>query len=45
MLIRRDRLGGELATDPISLLGAHDSPTKTQRRQGTGHTPEPHADH
>ena len=40
MLVRRDRLGGELAADPIRLLGEHDPPAQTQRRQGTSHTPQ-----
>ena len=29
MLVRRDRLGGELAADPIRLLGEHYPPAKT----------------
>jgi hypothetical protein len=40
MLVRWNRLGGELAADPIRLLGKHDPPAKTQRRQGTSHTPQ-----
>jgi hypothetical protein len=29
MLVRRHRLGGELAADPIRLLGEHDPPAQT----------------
>jgi hypothetical protein len=29
MLVRRDRLGGELAADPVRLLGEHDPPAQT----------------
>jgi hypothetical protein len=44
MLVRRDRLGGELAADPIRLLGKHDLPAEAQGSQGTRHTPETSTD-
>ena len=44
MLVRWDRLGCELAADPIRLLGKYDRPAEAQGRQGTRNTPETRAD-
>ncbi len=44
MLVRWDRLGCELAADPIRLLGKYDRPAEAQGCQGTRNTPETPAD-
>jgi hypothetical protein len=44
MFVRRDRLGCELAADPVRLLGKHNHPPEAQSRQGARNTPETSAD-